>query len=306
MEFKDYYAALGVEKGATADEIKKAYRKLARRYHPDVSKEPDAQERMRQVNEAYAVLSDAEKRKAYDSLGSRYRAGQSFEPPPDWSGFDFAHGAQGEDFSDFFANLFGARAGRERGPRPPMRGSDAHARIEIELADTYNGAQRSIVLASPTVDNEGRVTVQERTLNVQIPKGIREGQQIRLAGQGSPGLRGGPAGDLYLEVAFAPNRRCTIVDKDVTQTVPLAPWEAMLGARIEVTTPSGRVEVTVPAQSKNGARLRLRGRGIPADPPGDLYLQLELVLPPATDKARQLFETMAREIPFNPRDLDNR
>ncbi|HVE49637.1 MAG TPA: DnaJ C-terminal domain-containing protein [Casimicrobiaceae bacterium] len=306
MEFKDYYQALGVQKGASADEIKKSYRKLARKYHPDVSKEPDAQQRMREVNEAYAVLSDQEKKAAYDNLGSRYRAGQNFEPPPDFGGgFDFSQGATDEDFSEFFANLFGAqraaRDGGQRAPRP-RRGGDSRARIEIDLADAYHGSQRSIVLGSPSVEDSGRVSVVERTLNVQIPKGIREGQQIRLAGQGNPGLRGGAPGDLYLEIQFAPSARYSIVEKDVTQTLPVAPWEAMLGARIEVPTPSGRVEVAVPPRSKNGTRLRLKGRGIPADPPGDLYLQLELVLPPDSEKARQLFEMMSREIQFNPRE----
>ena len=309
MEFKDYYQALGVAKSASADEIKKAYRKLARKYHPDVSKETDAQERMREVNEAYAVLSDAEKRAAYDTLGQRHAAGSEFRPPPGWSdGYAFStDDASGEDFSEFFANLFGrgahaSRPGRDqRAEMPPMRGEDQHAAITIDLADSYRGGERAITLRAPRVDEAGRVVADERTLRLQIPKGVREGQQIRLAGQGPPGFNGGPAGDLYLEIRFAPDTRYRVEGRDVTQSVPVAPWEAMLGARIEVATPAGTLEVGIPAGSNNGTRLRLKGKGLPGEPPGDLYLDLELVLPPSSDKARELFETMSREIAFDPR-----
>ena len=309
MEFKDYYRSLGVGNEAKPDEIKKAYRKLARKYHPDVSKEPDAQQRMREVNEAYAVLSDPQKRSAYDALARRHAAGADFEPPPGWEqSFDFAgDGAGGEDFSEFFANLFGrgaraSRAGRGRGAEmPPIRGEDQHAAIEIDVRDAYQGGERAIALRATRLDENGRAVADQRTLHVQIPKGVREGQQIRLAGQGAAGYGGGPAGDLYLEIRFAPDPRHQVEGRDVTQTVPVAPWEAMLGARIEVPTVSGRLQVGVPAGSKNGTKLRLKGRGIPGDPPGDLYLQLELVLPPASDKARELFETMSRELAFDPR-----
>jgi curved DNA-binding protein len=309
MEFKNYYQALGVEKTAQSDEIKKAYRKLARKYHPDVSKEPDAQERMRQVNEAYAVLSDPEKRSAYDALGQRHAAGMDFEPPPDWAErYEFSgDDLHGEDFSEFFANLFGraGRASRGGGARgasmPPMRGEDQHASIEIDLRDAYQGGERSIALRTSRLDDTGRVVADQRTLQVRIPKGVREGQQIRLAGQGGPGFGGGPAGDLYLEVHFSPDARYDVHGQDVTEVVPIAPWEAMLGGRIEVPTPSGRLQVNVPPSSKNGTRLRLKGRGIPGDPPGDLYLKLELVLPPDSAKARELFQTMSRELAFDPR-----
>lgn len=302
MEFKDYYQALGVEKTAPAEEIKKAYRKLARKYHPDVSKEPDAEKRMQEVNEAYAVLSDAEKRAAYDQLGNRYRAGQEFQPPPDWdAGFEFS-GADTGDMSDFFANLFGhaSRARHARGAH--MRGEDHHAKIVIDLADSYHGSTRSITMRSPVVDANGHVSLKERVLNVNIPKGVREGQHIRLAGQGAPGIGEGSPGDLYLEIHFHSDPRYRIEGKDVYQTVPLAPWEAALGSGIEVPTPSGTVQVTVPAGSQAERKLRLKGRGIPADPPGDLYLVLQIVLPPATTaRARELYETMAREMAFDPR-----
>lgn len=310
MEFRDYYQSLGVARGASADEIKKAYRKLARKYHPDVSKEADAEARMREVNEAYAVLSDPEKRAAYDELGNRYGAGQEFSPPPDWgAGFEFTErgGPQmhEEAFSDFFSSLFG-RAGRAHGAGRAgahrMRGGDHHARIMIELADVYGGATRAITLRGARLDEAGRVVTEERVLNVRIPKGLAEGQQIRLAGQGAPGVGGGPAGDLYLEVQFRPDPRYRVQGRDVFATLPITPWEAALGATVEAPTPSGRVQVSVPAGSQTGRKLRLKGRGIPGEPPGSLYLQLEVVLPPAdSDRARRLYEQMARELAFDPR-----
>ena len=314
MEFKEYYKTLGVAQTASADEIKKAYRGLARKYHPDVSKESDASARMAEVNEAYAVLSDPQKRAAFDKLAQRRAAGQDFQPPPGWDeGFEFSDasspsGSDG-DFSEFFNTLFSraARAHQGGGGRAQMRGGDHHAQISIGLADAYHGATRPLALRETRLDQSGNVVTAERVLDVQIPKGVREGQSIRLRGQGSPGLNGGPAGDLYLEVEFEPDARYRIEGRDVTQTVPVAPWEAALGASIEVPTPSGRVEVNVPAGSNNGRKLRLKGRGVPGasgTEPGDLYLELELALPPASnDKARELYQTMAREFSFfNPRE----
>jgi curved DNA-binding protein len=311
MEFKDYYATLGVDKTATVDEIKKAYRRLARKYHPDVSKEPDAAQRMAAINEAHTVLSDPEKRAAYDALGRR-PPGQDFHPPPDWdAGFEWSNAGVGggeDDFSDFFANLFGRAARARRGAdAEAMRGGDHHAKVVIDLADAYHGATRAVTLRSARLDAAGRVVTEERTLDVTIPRGVRAGQHIRLRGQGAPGFGGGPAGDLYLEIEFRPDDRYSVEGRDVTQRVPVAPWEAALGATIEVTTPSGPVEVTIPANSRNGRKLRLRGRGIPGNPPGDLYLELDLVLPPATtEAARQLYRTMEREMNFNPRQAAER
>jgi curved DNA-binding protein len=304
VEFRDYYQILGVAKTATADEIKKAYRKLARKYHPDVSKEPDAEKHMKEVNEANAVLSDLEKRAAYDQLGSRYQAGQEFQPPPDWdAGFEFSGGgADGAEFSDFFANLFSRARHSRSASAYQMRGEDHHAKILIDLEDSYHGATRAITLRAPHADEQGRVAIKEHTLNVRIPKGVKQGQQIRLTGQGSPGMGGGAAGDLFLEIHFKPDSRYRVEGRDVYETVPITPWEAALGAAIETPTPSGPVQVSAPAGSQSGRKLRLKGRGIPGDPPGDLYVVLEVVLPPAdTDKARQLYETMARELAFNPR-----
>lgn len=304
MEFKDYYQTLGVEKTATPAEIKTAYRRLARKYHPDVSKEPDAARRMQEINEANDVLSDPEKRAAYDQLGSHRADGQDFQPPPGWdAGYEFSGGGfDGGDYSDFFANLFGRASRSARSSGFHAAGEDRHARIVIDLADAYSGATRTITLQAPVVEADGRLRRQEHSLNVQIPRGVKEGQHIRLPGQGGPGVGNGPAGDLYLEVQFKPDPRYRVDGRDVYETLPVAPWEAALGASITAPTPAGNVQVKVPASSQGGRKLRLKGRGLPGEPAGDLYLVLEVVLPPATtDKARQLYETMARELPFNPR-----
>jgi curved DNA-binding protein len=287
VEYKDYYAMLGVDKTASGDEIKKAYRKLVRKYHPDVSKEANADARTKELNEAYGVLGDPEKRAAYDQLGSgQYQAGQEFHPPPDWQG------GFGGRADDFFADLFGHMGGGRRRDFK-VAGEDIHAAIAIDLADAYHGAQRTI-------------TLRGRQLNVNIPKGVTAGQHLRLTGQGQPGHNGGEPGDLYLEISFAPHPRFRAEARDVFETVPIAPWEAALGAAIDVATPSGRVTVTVPPGSQSGRKLRLRGRGIPAasasGTAGDLYLLLELVLPPPTsEQARALYQQMAREMAFNPR-----
>lgn len=306
MEYKDYYAALGVPKTASADEIKKAYRKLVRKYHPDVSREPDADAKTKELNEAYGVLGDAEKRAAYDELGNAPRqAGQGFRPPPDWgAGFEREAGFETGDDSDFFKDLFAHVGGRRRHTFQ-TRGEDVHASIRISLHDSYHGADRTITLRVPEQDAQGRVVTRERTLNVTIPKGVTPGQQLRLAGQGQPGSGGAEAGDLYLEIELAPDPHYRVDGRDVHETVPVAPWEAVLGAQIEVPTPSGRVTVAVPPASQTGRKLRLKGRGIPSPgsaPAGDLYLVLEVALPPAdTAAARALYEQMARELHFDPR-----
>jgi curved DNA-binding protein len=305
VEYKDYYETLGVKKDASAEDIKKAYRKLVRKYHPDVSKHKDADAKTKEINEAYGVLGDAEKRTAYDELGRGYQPGQEFRPPPDWG---TQHGFAGANADDFFADLFAhvGRRGRARGGAPghgfQMRGEDIHAAIAIDLAHAYHGSTRAVGLRVPQHDVQGRVTMREKTLSVNIPKGVTPGQQLRLAGQGHPGSGGGPAGDLYLEIEFNPDPRYRVEGTHVYQNVPVTPWEAALGGNIAVPTPSGQVEVTVPAGSQAGRKLRLKGRGIPANPPGDLYLILEVVLPPANnERARKLYEQMARELAFNPR-----
>jgi len=308
MEFKDYYASLGVARDAPAEAVKKAYRKLARKYHPDVSKEPDAEKRMKEVNEAYEVLSDPEKRAAYDQLGKNHQPGQDFRPPPGWdAGFEFSEhgrsGAEAADFSDFFAEIFG-RMGRgpRRGDAAHAQGNDHHARILLDLEDAFSGATRQITLRAPKLDGEGRLTLQEHALNVSIPKGIREGQVIRLAGQGEPGVGDGKPGDLLLEVQFKPHARLRTDGRDLLLTLPVAPWEAALGAVVRVEVPGGALDVRIPAGAQTGRQLRVRGKGLPADPPGDLLLDIRIVAPPATTpKAKELYETMAREMPFDPR-----
>ena len=307
MEFKDYYQILGVPRDAGADAIKKAFRKLARKYHPDVSKEQDAEARMKEVNEAYAVLSDPEKRAAYDQLGRGYRPGEEFRPPPGWdSGFEFSGSgfatADAADFSDFFAELFGRMGGGGGRRGFGARGEDHHAKILLDLEAAYGGGTRTITLRSPRQDRSGRVVLTEHSLEVRIPKGVREGQVIRLAGQGAPGVGGAPPGDLYLEVHFEPHPRYRVEGRDVYATLPVTPWEAALGATVKTRVPDGSVEVRIPPGSSSGRKLRLRGRGLPGKPPGDLYLVLEIQLPPAdTPRARELYETMARELAFDPR-----
>lgn len=312
MQFKDYYQTLGVARDATAGDLKKAFRKLARKYHPDVSREPDAEQRMREVNEAYAVLSDPEKRTAYDQLGRDYRPGQDFRPPPDWdAGFEFSgHGGspyEAAGFSDFFAELFGHMGGARAGARHAhagfrAQGEDHHAKVLLDLEDAFSGAMRQISLRVPQVDAQGRVRLANRTLNVKIPVGVRAGQVIRLAGQGAPGTGGAPAGDLLLEVQFKPHPRFRADGRDLHVRLPLAPWEAALGGIVAVDMPHGSVRVRIPEGAQSGRQLRVRGKGIPGEPPGDLLLDLQVVLPPAdTPQARQLYETMARELAFDPR-----
>jgi curved DNA-binding protein len=305
MEFKDYYGIMGVARDATQDEIKRAYRKLARKYHPDVSKETDAEARFKELGESYEVLKDPEKRAAYDQLGANWKAGQEFRPPPDWdAGFEFSGGYQeGSAFSDFFESLFGhAATGHAGGPGFRARGEDHHARILIDLEDAFQGATRTITLHAPQLDGQGHVRTRERTLNVRIPRGVRQGQHIRLAGQGTPGFGGGVAGDLYLDVEFKPHRLYRVDGRDLYLDLPLAPWEAALGDRVKVPTPEGIVDLTIPSGSTAGRKLRLKGRGIPGKPAGDLYVVLQIALPPAeSEAARQLYRTMQQELAFNPR-----
>ncbi len=312
MRYKDYYKILGVERTATQDEIKRAYRKLARKYHPDVSKEPEAEERFKEVNEAHEVLQDAEKRAAYDRLGADWKAGQDFTPPPGWdTGFEFSGGfGRGDgDFSDFFENLFGQggpfggfQGTRGRGGGFRMRGQDHRARIRIPLEDAFHGGERAIRLETPQIDAQGRVSLHPHTLKVRIPAGVGAGQQIRLAGRGEPGTGGGPAGDLYLEVEFEPHPLYTVEERDIYLNLPITPWEAALGARVAVPTLGGAVDMKIPAGARSGQKLRLKGRGLPGHPAGDQYAVLQIVTPPADSaKAKHLYEEMARVMPFNPR-----
>ena len=305
MEYKDYYKIIGVERKATQDEIKRAYRKLARKFHPDVSKEKDAEKKFKDLGEAYEVLKDPEKRAAYDQLGSNWKAQQDFRPPPDWSdrfGGRASGGGGQHDFSDFFETLFGQQRGPGGGGGFNMKGQDHHAKIQVDIEDSFNGASRSISMQMPETRADGRTAHRNRTLKVGIPKGIRQGQQIRLSGQGAAGQGGGQAGDLYLEVEFKPHRFYRVDGSDVYLDLPLAPWEAALGAKVKVPTPAGGIDLTIPANTQAGKKLRLKGRGLPARSPGDLYVVIQIALPPADDdRAKNIYRLMQEELKFNPR-----
>jgi curved DNA-binding protein len=309
MEFKDYYAKLGLDKSASPEDIKRAYRKLARKYHPDVSKEPDAEAQFKDVAEAYEVLKDPERRAAYDAVGSQYGGGQEFRPPPGWdSGFEFSSGADGAsatDHSDFFEALFGRAAAGMRGAHGPVHagGEDHHAKVQIDLMDSWHGGRRSISLQMPARDAQGNLVLQTRQLDVNIPRGIRDGQHLRLKGMGGPGLGAGPAGDLYLEVHFAPHKLFRVDGRDIYLDLPVAPWEAALGASVTVPTPDGNVQLTIPAGSPAGRNLRLKGKGLPGTPPGDFHAVLSIALPPASGEAAQAaYRALAGSFSgFNPR-----
>ena len=311
MNFKDYYKIMGVERDAGQDDIKRAYRKLARKYHPDVSKEENAEARFKEIGEAYEVLKDPEKRAAYDQLGANWKAGQDFNPPPNWdAGFEFSGGGfsagDASAYSDFFESLFGhgfgsAQAGR-RHAGFHARGEDHHAKVLIDLEDAYRGATRSVTLRAPELDNSGHVTTRQRTLNVKIPKGVKQGQRIRLSGQGAPGHGKGAAGDLYLEIGFRPHAIYRVEGRDVYLDLPIAPWEAALGATVKVPTPAGIVDLRIPAGTDSKRKLRLKGRGIPGKPAGDLYVLPQISLPKADSKAaKALYKKMEQELAFNPR-----
>jgi curved DNA-binding protein len=325
MHYPDYYAILGVSKNASQDEIKKAYRRLARKYHPDVSKEPDATKRMAEVNEANEVLSDPKKRAVYDEVGHQAwargaRSADDVRPPPGWNqGYEF-HGGDGgqsafrfhtqdfgQDYSEFFDQLFG-RAARQRGQRggagnASMRGEDQHADITLELAEAYHGAERTLRLQGLKADASGQFVPEVRTLNVRIPAGVADGQLIRLAGQGNPGFGGGPAGDLFLRVHVRSEARRRVAGRDVHLRVPVAPWEAALGAEISLDMPGGKINVTIPPGSGGGRKLRVRGKGIPGSPPGDLLLELEIAVPSAvTAEQKAAWQALAKAYPgFEPR-----
>ncbi|MHB1947603.1 MAG: DnaJ C-terminal domain-containing protein [Gammaproteobacteria bacterium] len=314
MEFKDYYATMGVPRTASADEIKRSYRKLARKYHPDVSKEPNAEEKFKEVQEAYEVLKDPKKRASYDQLGTQWQAGQEFRPPPNWQGQYYEEGSPFEEggfggFSDFFENIFGGgRSGRHAGVRQRhhefnQRGSDQHAKINVSLEEAYHGATKEIQLQVPEIDAQGRAHNKSRVLKINIPKGVISGQQLRLAQQGLPGIGKGAPGDLYLEIELLPHRLFTLQGRDVYVTLPVTPWEAALGAKITVPTLGGPVDMKISPNSQAGQKLRLKERGIPGRPHGDQYALLQIQTPPAhTDTQRALYEKMAQEMPFNPRE----
>jgi curved DNA-binding protein len=320
VKFKDYYDILGVSRNATQDEIQRAYRKLARKYHPDVNKEPGAEEKFKEINEAYEVLKDPEKRSKYDQLGSHWRAGQDFRPPPGWDvHFDFGGGpGQSEffwsgrgDFSDFFEMLFGrsgfgrsrSAAGTQTGGVWRQPGAGREAVLRISLEDAYHGAVKTLTLPpeAPGIAGVGRPG---KTLEVKIPKGILPGQKIRLAGQGQEGMGGGRPGDLYLKVELEPHPVYRLEGRDLYMDLPITPWEAALGAEVPVKTLSGTYSLKVPAGSQSGQKLRLRGKGMPnpKGAPGDLYAVLKIVVPKKLSKEeKDLFRRLGEVSRFNPR-----
>lgn len=309
MEYKDYYQTLGVKRDASQDDIKRAYRRLARKYHPDVSKEKDAEKKFQEVNEAHQVLQDPEKRKAYDQFGKNWEAGHNFQPPPGWqqqgprpgAGFD-----NNGDFSDFFSSVFGGGARSSRGgggyARAQTKGEDINASIQIPIEDAYHGANRSLTLGVPELNIQGTLATRKRTLNVKIPKGVTANQRIRLEGQGGPGFGGAPAGDLFLKVEFEPHKLYSAQGKDLYIDLPIAPWEAALGATVNVPTLGGTVDVKIPAGARSGQKLRLKGRGLPGKSAGDQYAVLQLVAPKAdSEEIRGLYEQLQSKAQFNPR-----
>ena len=324
MEFRDYYETLGVERSASDDEIKRAYRRLARKYHPDVSKEADAENRFKDMKEAYEVLKDPKKRAAYDQFGENWKTGQDFKPPPDWDkGFNYdsqdfgADDARDQGFSDFFDELFRASrsagaSSAQRGPhqqgRHEMRidGENVNARITISIKDAYSGATRQVSFDVSEPDNQGRVVRKRRKLNVSIPKGVKAGQRIRLEGQGGPGF-GSKArpGDLYLEIEFEPDSIFEAWGRDIYVTLPISPAEAALGRTVKAPTLGGEVDLKIPAGSSSGKSLRLRGRGLPGSPPGDQLAVLSIVVPAQLNaKTRELYEQLEeveQAVSFNPR-----
>ena len=303
MKYKDYYQILGVDRDAEPDAIKLAYRRLARKYHPDVSREAQAEERFKEVKEAYEVLKDPEKRAAYDQFGSDWQAGQDFRPPPGWQPhFEFSTGfGDHAQFSDFFEALFGGGRRHARAEGFAVRGEHHFVKVPITLEEAYRGTTRELKLST----SDGRGTPggpRQRSLRVKIPAGVSQGQQIRLAAQGGAGYGGGPAGDLFLEVVLQPHPRFRAEQRNILLEVPVAPWEAALGRKITVPTLGGDVDVAVPPGSQSGTRLRLKGRGLPGTPPGDQFVVLKIMTPPATDdQTRALYERMERDCRYDPR-----
>ena len=298
MKYKDYYQILGVARDAAKEDIKKAYRRLARKFHPDVSKEAGAEEKFKDVNEAHEVLSDPEKRAAYDQLGTAYRPGQDFRPPPGWAGGrgDFA----GADFSDLFSQLFGGRKHAGGGRRPGSQGAgalpgqDVEAGLTLSLEEAFHGVEKHLSLS--TQDGS-------RDVKLRVPAGALAGKRLRVPGKGQRSPLGGAAGDLYLVIQIAPHARYRLEQRDLYLDTPIAPWEAALGTAITVPTLNGNVRVKVPAGSRSGQKLRLSGRGMPgADGAGNFYVQLQVVLPATLSAAEQeLYEQLAEVSGFDPR-----
>ena len=309
MEYKDYYQILGVDRSASEAEIKKAYRKLAGKYHPDKPSGDEA--KFKDISEAYEVLGDKEKRAMYDQFGSNYKNGQHFEPPPGFEqmfGGGFG-GGQAGGFSDFFESLFrgqggfggGGFGGGFGGQRYAQKGEDQVVKVFVTLEEAVNGNERTLNLQVPQADARGQVQHRNKQIKVKIPPGIKQGQRIRLSGQGAPGFGGGPSGDLYLEIDLQAHPLYKVKDEDVILDLPLTPWEAALGTKVQVPTLKGKVNLSIPAGSQSGTKLRIKGRGL-GKTPGDQYVVVQIHTPPAqTDEVKAFYQKMAEELPFNPR-----
>ncbi len=311
IDYKDYYEILGVGKDASQDQIRRAYRKLARKHHPDINKAPDAEDNFKEINEAYEVLGDPEKRKRYDQLGGSWQAGYETSPPPGWEEVHFSFNTDDTgQFSDFFQTLFGGGWGAWQeaelrgGATRRRRGRDHESEIEVSLEEAYRGARKTVDLERMETGRNGRPVRLRKSYEVKIPPGITEGSLIRLAGQGGEGSGGGSPGDLYLRVRIRPDPRFSLHDHDLASTVDISPWEATLGAKITVPTIDGKVSMTIPPGTQTGQTFRLRGKGMPigAASHGDMLVTARVVVPTRlTEKEKRLFEELASESRFQPR-----
>ncbi|KTD30022.1 DnaJ C-terminal domain-containing protein [Legionella micdadei] len=305
MEYKDYYKIMGLERGASQDEIKRAYRKLARKYHPDVSKEENAEAKFKELGEAYEVLRDPEKRAKYDRYGQYWKeqeqAGYRPQGEKAYQNYQFFDEENATDFQDFLDSILRQRSGFQSSTSY-NQGQDIHAKLTISLEDSFLGAEKTLKLQIPVFDSRGHVQYHERSVRVKIPKGIGDKQQIRLKGQGGKGLHH-QAGDLYIEINISPHHLFTLHNKDIQLRVPVTPWEAALGSTIQVPTLAGAVNLKIPKLSQTGKQMRLKGRGLPGNPPGDQYVVLEIVIPQVENpQADKLYEQLANTIHFNPRE----
>ena len=326
MEYKDYYKLLGVSRSSSKDEIGKAFKKLARKYHPDLNPNNDAAEaKFKEINEAYEVLKDEKKRKLYDQFGSNWEHGQNFQPPPGYENMNFGGGGfSGGGFSDFFETIFGGATGGPGGPgggfrggfqqtggfpggggyqQRPQRGKDSEAMYELTLDEAYKGGSKSITLQEQVTGPEGIPRMTTKTLDVNVPAGVKDGQKIRLAGQGNPGLAGGSKGDLYLKIRLLPHALFKVNDSDIILDLPLAPWEAALGTTARIPTLDGAVEMKIPPGMGSGKKLRIKGRGLGAGAKqGDQYVRVMVQVPDTlSDEEKELWEKMQETSTFEPR-----
>ena len=307
MDFKDYYKILAVEPTADDKAIKTAYRKLARKYHPDVSKEAGAEDKFKEASEAYEVLSSPEKRAEYDDIRKYGQQGRPFQPPPGWQGRGGAGGFGGGDngdFSDFFSSIFGGRQQGGRSHNPGRRGQDVEMELAIFLEETLSAESKQVSFKVPQHNAAGqRVADITKTLNVKIPAGVADGERIRLKGQGAPGVAGGENVDLYLIIRLAPHPKFDVEGNDLIITVPLAPWEVALGTKVAIPTLTSKINLTIRPDSQNGQRLRIKGNGLlnKQGQRGDLLAQIKVVMPPSNDATKELWKTLADKAAFDPR-----